>query len=274
MPVTCTPKASIAHENIKENLGFWARYEWPARGDEWSAALGGTRAMWDCIIRPRISRLLPARSILEIAPGHGRCTQFLLDQCKELTIVDLVPECIAACRQRFGERDGLTYAVNDGATLPMVPDASIDLAFTWDSLVHVEGDVVRSYVRELARVLAPGGHAFIHHSNLGAYADRHAEFDRFKDFHGRAAGMSAAIMRDECQANSLHCVSQELIPWGSTGLFIDAISFLCKAPAGPTSATLVEEHKGWRIETETSRHIDRLFGRTLDGPSTPSSKPS
>lgn len=252
--------ASIAEENIKHNRGFWARYDWPQAGDEWSAPLGGTRTMWEAVIRPRISAFIPAGSILEIAPGHGRCTQFLLDACERLTIVDLVPECIEACKRRFGSRPGLTCAVNDGSTLPMVDDESIDFAFTWDSLVHVERETVASYVRELTRVLVPGGFAFIHHSNLGAYTDKFRQFDWARDFHARGKTMSAACMRADCEAAGLHCVSQELIPWGSTGFFIDTFSLIHKpATIAPHAPTIVEENTHWGIETAIARRIGRLY---------------
>ena len=58
---------------------------------------------------------------------------------------------------------------NDGKSLAMVPDGSVDFAFSADSLVHAEADALEAYVHELARTLSPDGVAFIHHSNLGAY---------------------------------------------------------------------------------------------------------
>src|SRR5262249_46593755 len=155
-----TPRTTKPSNGIDRNRSFWAKYEWPQDGDEWSAALGGTQAMWYGVILPRIHAFLPNRNVLEIAPGHGRCTQFLLPHAEHLTIVDLVPECIEACRRRFASASNIEYAVNDGRTLPMVNTSSIDFAFTWDSLVHVEREPVESYVRELARVLTPGGFAF------------------------------------------------------------------------------------------------------------------
>src|SRR5207248_351202 len=127
---------------------------------------GTTGQMWYGSILPRIHHCLPAGHILEIAPGHGRCTQYLVNHCRRLSIVDLVPECIAACKRRFAGVKTIAYHVNDGMTLPMIEDASVDFAFSWDSLVHVEQGVVASYVRELARVLRPGCYGFIHHSNL------------------------------------------------------------------------------------------------------------
>jgi hypothetical protein len=50
-----------------------------------------------------------------------------------------------------------------------VGDGSIDFAFSFDSLVHVEADALASYVAGLARVLTEKGVAFLHHSNYGAY---------------------------------------------------------------------------------------------------------
>ena len=40
-------------------------------------------------ILPRIARFLPAGSMLEIAPGHGRWTAYLREHCDTLAIVDL-----------------------------------------------------------------------------------------------------------------------------------------------------------------------------------------
>jgi SAM-dependent methyltransferase len=249
----------IAQANVQHNRQFWARYPWPQDGDEWSSPWGGTRTMWEALIRPRIAAYLPAKSILEIAPGHGRCTQFLRAVCDTLTIVDLVPECIEACKRRFGESSGIRYAVNDGWTLPMVPDESIDFAFTWDSLVHVERETIRSYVDELARVLSHGGHAFLHHSNLGAYPDRIADFDWAKDLHARGKTMSAAAMRQACTDAGLHCISQELIPWGSTGLYIDCLSLIRRAEHARCPETMVEEHAWWGREVAQARRIATLY---------------
>ena len=46
----------------------------------------------------------------------------------------------------------------------MAADASIDFAFSFDSLVHAEANILESYISELARVLKANAIAFIHHS--------------------------------------------------------------------------------------------------------------
>jgi hypothetical protein len=46
----------------------------------------------------------------------------------------------------------------------MIADGSIDLAFSFDSLVHAEADVLSFYLAQLATKLRSDGVAFIHHS--------------------------------------------------------------------------------------------------------------
>jgi hypothetical protein len=52
----------------------------------------------------------------------------------------------------------------------MIADRSIDLALSFDSLVHAEADVLSSYLAQLATKLRSDGVAFIHHSNFGECA--------------------------------------------------------------------------------------------------------
>src|SRR5271165_6047234 len=87
--------------SIEENLVKWdEEYGWSTGGDEWSGAWGNASAQWYGCVFPRIRRFLPARSILEIAPGFGRWTRFLLDHCDNLIgvvefladLVDQTPE--------------------------------------------------------------------------------------------------------------------------------------------------------------------------------------
>ena len=94
---------------VQNNLRQWdEKYPWPKEGDEWSEQWGSAKAQWDHFLLPRISQFLPVPTILEIAPGHGRWTQFLLDHCQHLIVVDLSPACIEHCKKRFADRQN-TY---------------------------------------------------------------------------------------------------------------------------------------------------------------------
>jgi SAM-dependent methyltransferase len=156
--------------SIDFNLETWDRtYDWSGLGDEWSAAWGSPARQWHWTLRPRLSRYLPAGSILEIGPGYGRWSQFLLAECRELVLVDLSASCIEACRERFADSSHVRYVVNDGTSLAALADDSIDLAFSFDSLVHAELDALDGYLAGLATKLKPGGTAVLHHSNLGQF---------------------------------------------------------------------------------------------------------
>jgi len=202
---------------VSENQRVWTDRDWQDKGDYWSRGWGGTELLWWGTILPRIHAFVPTGSILEIAPGYGRCTQYLKDLCHHLTVVDLTEKCIEACRQRFSSSPHLTYHVNDGKSLDMVPDRSIDFAFSYDSLVHVEADVIEAYLSQLARKLKPDGVGFIHHSNLGAYVSRRTGRlpfyvgNRLDDSNWRAMSVSAESFNKCCDGVGLRCLSQEII---------------------------------------------------------------
>jgi hypothetical protein len=108
-------------------------------------------------ILPRISAFVPTDTILEIAPRYGRWTVFLKDLCKRLIIVDLSERCIDRCQKRFADCGDISYFVNDGRSLEMVVDGSVDFIFSFDSLVHAEDTVLNAYVGEFAKKLRPNG---------------------------------------------------------------------------------------------------------------------
>ncbi len=232
---------------IKKNHAMWTRYEWPEQGDEWSVAWGVVEMHWHGSILPRLAAFVPCDHILEIAAGFGRFTQFLKEKCNRLTVVDLAPRCIDACRQRFADSTHIAYHVNDGKSLAMIADRSVDLAFSYDSLVHAEAEVIRAYLGELARVLRPDGVAFLHHSNIGALIDPETGKLPFVDPHMRAQSVTAWLVAEWAEAAGLACVSQELINWGSEHL-VDGFSLL--TPQGSTLArpNLVVENSSFMEE--------------------------
>jgi SAM-dependent methyltransferase len=201
--------------SIEENLARWTTYDWSRHDEEWSEVWGTSSAIWHASLLPRVEPFLgSAQTILEIAPGYGRFTRFLKDYCRRLVLVDLTARCIEACRARFAEQPHIEYHVNDGLTLPAVSDRSIDFAFTFDSLVHAEGDVIQSYLGELARVLSPDGVAFLHHSNLGAFQDPATGKLSIENKHWRATSVSAAMVSGWSARYDLACPIQEIVNWG------------------------------------------------------------
>ena len=56
--------------------------------------------------------------------------------------VDLSARCIDVCREKFADDDRIVFDVNDGTTLNSIEDDTIDFAFSFDSLVHVDVEVI------------------------------------------------------------------------------------------------------------------------------------
>jgi hypothetical protein len=79
--------------NINDNERFWGHaYDWSSSGEEWSAAWGSSASQWYGCLLPRIRSFLPAKRVLEIAPGYGRWTQYLLPWTGQYDGVELSSE--------------------------------------------------------------------------------------------------------------------------------------------------------------------------------------
>lgn len=125
---------------------------------------------WENIIWPIIAGN-DFSVVLELAPGHGRNTEMLRRHATEIHLVDVNQSCLDACKARFADqKEGcrFSYHLTDGTNLRAVADSSISFGYSWDSMVHFDKMVVRGYILEFARVLRPGGRAFLHMSNYGS----------------------------------------------------------------------------------------------------------
>jgi SAM-dependent methyltransferase len=251
--------------SLESNQQQWdGTYDWTQAGEEWSASWGNSQLEWSVTLFPRIRAFVPTGTILEIAPGYGRWTQYLKNYCDRLIAVDLSARCIDACRIRFADATHIEYHVNDGKSLAMVPDHSVDFAFSFDSLVHADPEALDAYLQELSRKLTPNGVGFFHHSNIGSYARSLSLSKRLpyrvsaflfergllaRNEHWRAERVTAASFASMCEQNGLRCMTQEIITWGQEYL-IDCLStFTTKASA-------------WNVQNRTI--VNRTFMNEAD----------
>jgi len=189
------------------NATWGSNYDWQGEGEEWSQAWGGSEAQWFGSLLPRIHRFLPARRVLEIAPGFGRWTRFFVGSGTSYVGIDLSEQCILACKKRFSAFPETEFFVNDGISLDAA-NGSFDLVFSFDSLVHVEIDIMRGYVSQILSRLTETGVAFLHHSNFLDCDGMNA--------HRRASTVSAGLVADCIRDNGGHVLVQEKVNWGDT----------------------------------------------------------
>lgn len=245
--------------SIKQNQNAWDK-DWGHDGSEWSSAWGTNEAMWRHSVHARIGRFLPAGSLLEIAPGRGRMTHYLLPMCERYVGIDLAEQCVNACRERFADRTHATFATTSGTELSAADDASIDFAFSWDSLVHADASVLKAYVAELARCLKPGGTAFLHHSNLLACVEAAGGVDAVDNPHWRDPGVSADVVRDACEDSGMHLLVQELVGWGVPHL-TDCFSLMRRPASDADAAPGLQrfEHPSMISEMQLAKTLDECY---------------
>ncbi|MAD34816.1 MAG: hypothetical protein CMJ88_13815 [Planctomycetes bacterium] len=219
--------------SINQNLRAWDN-DWGHDGSKWSLAWGSDASMWRHTVHARIGRFLPCANLLEIGPGRGRLTEFLLPLCESYLGVDLAYTCVKACRARFPSAKHARFTTTSGTELFAAGSASIDFAVSWESLVHADQSVLSSYLSELARVLRPGASAFLHHSNLGAFIGKDGELE-VENPHWRDPGVSAESVAELCKQHGLHVNVQECLQW-AVPYYSDCFTLL-RRPKDPTEPT-------------------------------------
>jgi len=207
--------------DLEWNQSTWAKsYDWSRGGAEWSGPWGTPKAQWFATLLPRIAAFLPAGSLLEIAPGFGRWTQFLLENAEEYCGVDLSEKCVLHCRERFSQAKRAQFFVNDGQSLAHVAARKFDLVFSFDSLVHADFDVMVKYIPRIVPLLRPGGVALIHHSNLGALSG--------VSHHKRSENTSAENVASAVTAAGGRLLIQEIVSW-SDGILSDCFTLFSRS---------------------------------------------
>ncbi len=215
-----------ASAGLVRNLETCAKPElWSDWFDEAEASMA---SQWNDPIWPLIRRA-DFTTTLEIAPGAGRNSVRLAEHARTLHLVDLNRYALDRCRARFRDHRGpcaIHYHENDGKSLACLPDASVSLVYSWDSMVHFERSVVARYVQEFARVMQPGAWGFVHHSNYGTFS---ADPDIERAPHLRS-NLTAELFGEYCRENGLEQTHFLVFDWGGVAN-TDCISLFFKPHA-------------------------------------------
>jgi SAM-dependent methyltransferase len=98
--------------------------------------------------------------LVEIGCGVGRLTRVLAARAARVTAVDVSAEMLARARELNPQLANVAWVHGDGRSLADIPDASADGCFSHVVFQHLpDPELTLGYVREMARVLRPGGWA-------------------------------------------------------------------------------------------------------------------
>ena len=194
--------------SVSENRQRWNEWDWSRAGEEWNASPEWKRALIDDVL----ARWIPQDSVvLEIGPGAGRWSEPLLERASRLIVVDVSERPLELCRARFQAADNIEFVLSSGSDIPLIADASVDAVWSFDVFVHIAPADQANYLREIARVLTPGGVAVLHHAdgrNRGLAPSRR----------GWRAPMSRGLFASLAHRSGL-LVERQIDSWGADGQY-------------------------------------------------------
>ena len=101
------------------------------------------------------------RRIIEIGCGRAEITRLLATEGEGRSIAALeVDEIQHRLNQKIDDLPNVEFIMAGAEAIPF-PDASFDVAFMFKSLHHVPIELMDQAIKEIARVLKPGGYAYI-----------------------------------------------------------------------------------------------------------------
>jgi SAM-dependent methyltransferase len=103
----------------------------------------------------------------EVGCGPGRMTGHLAERFDRVIAVDVSPGMLDLARRNVGARN-VEFRLVSGSRVETLEDGIADVVLCYLVLQHLPGrEVIGSYLREFARVLAPGGRAYVQLPVLG-----------------------------------------------------------------------------------------------------------
>jgi len=102
--------------------------------------------------------LEPTDVVVDIGCGIGRLTRALAARAGEVLALDVSSEMLARAEQLNAHLDNVRWLHGDGTTLAPIADSSVDACFSHVVFNHIPDPAITlGYVREMSRVLRPGG---------------------------------------------------------------------------------------------------------------------
>ncbi|MEA2426686.1 MAG: hypothetical protein QOF37_314 [Thermoleophilaceae bacterium] len=133
--------------------------------DEQAFWEGGEQAL-DRLLSVLGADLPPGQTVVDIGCGLGRLTRPLARGAARVLAIDVSSEMLEQAKALNGELGNVEWLHGDGESLRPIPDASVDACISHVVFRHIpDVAITLGYVREMGRVLTPGGIAAFEFSN-------------------------------------------------------------------------------------------------------------
>jgi len=141
---------------------LWAIISWPdKKGRKWRLDEffeTGEKEISSIIkVIDSVNPNLERKQALDFGCGVGRLTQALAAYFDEVAGVDIAPSMVKVAKRynRFGDR--CKYYLNEMESLALFTDNKFDFVYSNLVLQHMRPEYSKGYIREMLRVLKPGG---------------------------------------------------------------------------------------------------------------------
>lgn len=233
-------RAPVRRVDYEGGWGWYARNwskNFPGRahiGDEWTGSESGggaspqeyDRLVEDKFIAPYIG---DTDTVVELGVGGGKTAVMLRAHAGNLICADIAREMLTATRERLGE-DGVSYVKLDGVSLDGIAKGSVDVFFSFDTMVHIEPRDIFNYLTRIPPLMRGKRLCILHHTNV--LSER--GFNRFlreweKNLMGRS-GTAFSVMTDSIMQRFLDHLGYEVIEKDTTSVSRDCV-WITRAPA-------------------------------------------
>jgi SAM-dependent methyltransferase len=136
--------------------------------------------------------------VVEIGCGVGRLTRALAARARRVIALDVSEQMLRLAREHNPALENVDWQLGDGRSLSGVEDAVADACLSHVVFQHIpDPEVTLGYVREIGRVLRPGGWAAFQISNDPSVHDLAAHRSRRRRLADRALALAGRAPRGQ-----------------------------------------------------------------------------
>jgi ubiquinone/menaquinone biosynthesis C-methylase UbiE len=111
-------------------------------------------------------RIRSTDTVMDLGCGIGRVARYVARCCGSLWAVDASEKMLSLARTRLQGLENVRFAQSEGTRIPLVESGSVDFAYSILTLQHLEREDAFLLLREVHRVVCPGGSTFFTFPNL------------------------------------------------------------------------------------------------------------
>jgi SAM-dependent methyltransferase len=153
----------------EENAVFFVDNRLDYRSPDLERFWKGGQEGLDLLLGELEVQIAPSDDVVEIGCGVGRMTRALAERGSSVRAIDVSERMLELARELNPHLDNVEWIQGDGASLAGIDSSSADVCHSDVVFQHIpDPEITLGYVREIGRVLRPGGWAGFQVSNARA----------------------------------------------------------------------------------------------------------